>query len=56
MGMEAAFEVSVFLAARDSYVGNLSDLKGEFLIERVSDIAFQMEVLLLRLRPVLNYW
>ena len=56
MGMEAAFEDSVFLAVHDSYIGTLSGLKGKFLIERVSDIAFQMEVLFLRLRPVLSYW
>ena len=56
MGMEAAFEDSVFLADNDSYIGTLWDLKSNFLIERVSDIAFQMEVLFLRLRPVLSYW
>ena len=34
MGMEAAFEDSVFLAAHDSYVDTLSDLEDRFLIER----------------------
>ena len=42
MGMEVAFEDSVFLAARDSYVGTLSDLKGKFLVKRAVDIAFQI--------------
>ena len=56
MGVDAAIEDSVFLAAHDSYVGNVSDLKNKFPMERVSDITFQMEVLLLRLRQVLNYW
>ena len=31
MGMEAAFEDSVFLVAHDSYVGTLSDLDDMFL-------------------------
>ena len=43
MGMEVAFEDSVSLAAHDSYVGTLSDLEGNFLIEGAADIAFQME-------------
>ena len=43
MGMEAAFEDSVFLAAHDSSVGTLSDLEDKFLIEGAADIAFQME-------------
>ena len=43
MGMEAAFEDSVFLVAHDSYVGTLSDLEDKFLIEGAADIAFQME-------------
>ena len=43
MGMEAAFEDSVFLVARDSHVGTLSDLDGKFLIEGAADIAFQMK-------------
>ena len=43
MGMEAAFEDSVFLVAHESYVGTLSDLEDEFLIEGAADIAFQME-------------
>ena len=43
MGMEAAFEDSVFLVARDSYVGTLSDLEDKFLIKGAADIAFQME-------------
>ena len=42
MGMETAFEDSVFLVAHDSYVGTLSDLKCKFLIERAADIAFQI--------------
>ena len=33
MGMEAAFEDSVFLAAHDSYVDTLSDLEDKFIIE-----------------------
>ena len=41
-GMESAFGDSVFLAAHDSYVGTLSDLKGKFLIEGAPNIAFQM--------------
>ena len=40
-GMEAAFEDSVFLAARDSYVGTLSDLRGKFLIQRAAEIAIR---------------
>ena len=43
MGMEAAFEDSVFLVAHDSYVSTLSDLEDTFLIEGAADIAFQME-------------
>ena len=43
MGMEAAFEDSVFLVAHDSYVGTLSDLEDKFPIEGAADIAFQME-------------
>ena len=54
--MEAAFEDCVFLAAHDSRVSNLSGLKDKFPLERFSDIAFQMEVPLLRLRQALNYW
>ena len=42
MGIEAAFEDSVFLPTHDSYVGTLSDLEGKFLIERAADIVFQM--------------
>ena len=34
MGMDAAFEDSVFLAAHDSYVYTLSDLEDKFTIER----------------------
>ena len=33
IGMEAAFEDSVFLVAHDSYVGTLSDLEDKFLTE-----------------------
>ena len=40
MGIEAAFEDSVFLAAHDSYFGTLSDLEDKFLIERAADIVF----------------
>ena len=54
--MEDVFEGSVFLATHDSYLGTLSGLKSKFLIERAADIAFQMVMLLLRLRKVLNYW
>ena len=43
MGMEVAFEDSVFLMAHYSYVGTLSGLEDKFLIERAADIAFQME-------------
>ena len=43
MGMEAAFENSVFLVAHDSYVGTLLDLEDKFLIEGAADMAFQME-------------
>ena len=43
MGIEAAFEDFVFLVARDSYGGTLSDLQDKFLIEGDADIAFQME-------------
>ena len=43
MGMDAAFEDSVFLVAHDSYVGALSYLENKFLIEGAADIAFQME-------------
>ena len=43
MGIAAAFQDSVFLAARDFYVGTFSDLEGIFLIEGAADIAFQME-------------
>ena len=43
MGMEAAFEDSVFLVAHDSYVGTFLDLEGKFLMEGAADIAFQME-------------
>ena len=43
MGMEAAFEDSVFLVAHDSYIGTLSDLEDKFLIEGAADMAFQME-------------
>ena len=43
MGMEAAFEDSVFLVAHESYVGTLSDLEDKLLIEGAADIAFQME-------------
>ena len=43
MGMEAAFEDSVFLVAHDSCVGTLSDLEDTFLIKGAADIAFQME-------------
>ena len=42
MGMQAAFDDSVFIAAHDSYVGTLSDLKGKFLVERAADIALQV--------------
>ena len=41
--MEAAFEDSVFLVARGSSVGTLSDLEDKFLIDGAADIAFQME-------------
>ena len=51
--MEVAFQKSAVLVVHCSYVGSLSDFKGNFLIERADDIAFQMEVLLLRLRQVL---
>ena len=34
MGMKAAFEDSVFLAAHDSYVDTLSDSEDKFTIER----------------------
>ena len=43
IGMEAAFEDSVFVVAHDSYVDTLSDLEDKFLIEGAADIAFQME-------------
>ena len=43
IGIEAAFEDSVFLAAHGPYVGALSDLEGKCLIEGATDIAFQME-------------
>ena len=43
MGMEAAFEDSVFLVAHDSFVGTLSGLEDKFLIEGAADITFQME-------------
>ena len=43
VGVEAAFEDSVFLVACDFYVGTLSDLKVRFLIEGAADIAFQIE-------------
>ena len=43
MGIEAAFQDYVFLAAHDFYVGTFSDLEGMFLIEGAADIAFQME-------------
>ena len=43
MGMEAAFEDSIFLVAHDSYVGTLSDLEDKFPIEGATDIAFQMK-------------
>ena len=43
MGMEAAFEDSVFLVAHDSSVGTLSDLEDKLLIEEAADIVFQME-------------
>ena len=56
MGMEAAFVDYVFVAGYDSYVSTLSGLNCKCLIERAADIAFEMEVLLLRLRQVLNHW
>ena len=43
MEMEAAFENSVFLAARDSLVGTLSDSEDKFIIEGAAEIAFQIE-------------
>ena len=43
MGMEAAFEDSVFLVTRDLYVGTLSNLEDKFLVDRAADIAFQMK-------------
>ena len=43
MGMEPAFEDSVFVVAHDSYVGTLSDLEDKFLREGAAGIAFQME-------------
>ena len=43
MGLEAAFEDSVFLVAHGSYVDTLSDLEDKFLTEGAADIAFQMK-------------
>lgn len=44
LGVEVAFDYSVFLAAYNSYVGTLLDLVGRRSLEGATDIAFRMEM------------